>query len=90
MLRSGNKVLNTDGVCRLAYSKCRNYYGFSVRQLFHVVSTYKFTFVWTCLSITIINNIMYRHLSSVGMKHTSIFSFISASSAVLRHSYVNT
>ena len=65
MFRSGNKVLNTHGVCHLDYLKCRDCYGFSVRQLCHVVSTSRFTFVWTCLSITFINSIMYRHLSSV-------------------------
>ena len=65
MFRSGNRVLNIDGVYRFDYSKCRGCYGFSVRQLYHVVSTSRFTFVWTCLGIAFINSIMYRHLSSV-------------------------
>ena len=76
MLRSGNKVLNIDGVCRLDYSKCRDCYGFSVRQLVHVVSPSRFTFVWTCLSITFINSIMYRHLPSV-LRHIYVNTCIS-------------
>ena len=53
------------------------------------VSIYGFTFAWTRLNIIFIDNTRYRHLSSVCMKHTIIFRFIAASSAVLRHSYVN-